>query len=135
MPETVASRRVLLVEDNDDNRQMLGDLLRAWGHEVESASDGLTGLVKATTGWAEIALVDIGLPGCTGYELAEQVRAHETRAAYKQAPLCLIAMTGYGLSEDRQRALAAGFDRHLVKPVDPMELVRLLQSPPSRILE
>jgi signal transduction histidine kinase/CheY-like chemotaxis protein len=133
--ESAFSRRILLVEDNDDSREMLGELLRAWGHEVELASDGLTGLVKATTGWPEIALVDIGLPGCTGYELAEQVRAHETRLTYRQAPLCLIAMTGYGLAEDRQKALAAGFDRHLVKPVDPMELGRLLQSPPSRILE
>ncbi len=116
-----ASRRVLLVEDNADSRAMLRDLLEMWGHEVREATDGLQGLELAWAWRPHLALIDIGLPGMNGYELAETLRAE----ADGERPL-LVALTGYGRPDDRRQALAAGFDRHLVKPVDLGELERLL---------
>jgi CheY-like chemotaxis protein len=113
-------RRVLVVEDHPDTRESLRTLLRAWGHEVEVAGDGAQGLAKAL-GWRpEVAVLDIGLPRLDGYEVARRVRpavGGEVR---------LIALTGYGAAEDRQRAFAAGFDHHLTKPADPDELRRLV---------
>ena len=113
-------RRVLVVEDNPDTRESLRTLLRGWGHEVEVAGDGAQGLAKAL-GWRpEVAVLDIGLPRLDGYEVARRVRpavGGEVR---------LIALTGYGAAEDRQRAFAAGFDHHLTKPADPEELRRLV---------
>ena len=113
-------RRVLVVEDHPDTRESLRSLLRGWGHEVEVAGDGAQGLAKAL-GWRpEVAVLDIGLPRLDGYEVARRVRpavGGEVR---------LIALTGYGAAEDRQRAFAAGFDHHLTKPADPEELRRLV---------
>jgi CheY-like chemotaxis protein len=113
-------RRVLVVEDNPDTRESLRTMLRGWGHEVEVAGDGAQGLAKAL-GWRpEVAVLDIGLPRLDGYEVARRVRpavGGEVR---------LIALTGYGAAEDRQRAFAAGFDHHLTKPADPEELRRLV---------
>ena len=113
-------RRVLVVEDHPDTRESLRTLLRGWGHEVEVAGDGAQGLAKAL-GWRpEVAVLDIGLPRLDGYEVARRVRpavGGEVR---------LIALTGYGAAEDRQRAFAAGFDHHLTKPADPEELRRLV---------
>ena len=113
-------RRVLVVEDNPDTRESLRTLLRGWGHEVEVAGDGAQGLAKAL-GWRpEVAVLDIGLPRLDGYEVARRVRpavGGEVR---------LIALTGHGAAEDRQRAFAAGFDHHLTKPADPEELRRLV---------
>ena len=113
-------RRVLVVEDNPDTRETLRSLLRGWGHEVEVAGDGAQGLAKAL-GWRpEVAVLDIGLPRLDGYEVARRVRpaiGGEVR---------LIALTGYGAAEDRERAFAAGFDHHLTKPADPEELRRLV---------
>ena len=113
-------RRVLVVEDNADTRELLRTMLRGWGHEVEVAGDGAQGLAKAL-GWRpEVAVLDIGLPRLDGYEVARRVRpavGGEVR---------LIALTGYGAAEDRQRAFAAGFDHHLTKPADPEELRRLV---------
>jgi CheY-like chemotaxis protein len=113
-------RRVLVVEDNPDTRESLRSLLRAWGHEVEVAGDGAQGLAKAL-GWRpEVAILDIGMPQLDGYEVARRVRP----AAGGEVRL--IALTGYGSAEDRQRAFAAGFDHHLTKPADPEELRRLV---------
>jgi CheY-like chemotaxis protein len=112
-------RRVLVVEDNADERQLLRDLLGLAGHEVHEAADGPSGLDAALRLRPEIALIDIGLPGLDGYELARRVRA-------KQAPIGLIAVTGYGLPEDRRRAAEAGFDAHFVKPADPDSLTALI---------
>jgi CheY-like chemotaxis protein len=117
-------RRIVLVEDNLDAQQMLADLLAMWGHEVQCASDGLEGVEKLLELQPDLALVDLGLPGIDGYELARRVR---------QAPqgqhLTLIALTGYGAPEQKARALAAGFDVHLVKPVDAPSLSALLAQP------
>jgi signal transduction histidine kinase/ActR/RegA family two-component response regulator len=115
-------RRVLLVEDNRDGREMLRDLMRLWGYEVEETGNGLDAFERLRSRMPDCALVDIGLPGVDGYQLARMVR---------QLPggrrITLIAITGYGQPEDRQQALDAGYDAHLVKPVDLDTLQRLLE--------
>jgi CheY-like chemotaxis protein len=119
-PPAGRPRRVLVVEDNPDTRESLRSLLRGWGHEVEVAGDGAQGLAKAL-GWRpEVAVLDIGLPRLDGYEVARRVRP----AAGGEVRL--IALTGRGAAEDRERAFAAGFDHHLTKPADPEELRRLV---------
>jgi signal transduction histidine kinase len=115
-------RDVLVVEDNADARAALCELLEIGGHRVRAAADGPSGLAAALAAPPEIALIDVGLPGIDGYEVARRIRTALNGAA---RPL-LIALTGYGAPEDRQRALAAGFDRHLVKPVDWSMLSALL---------
>jgi len=114
---------ILVVEDNEDSRDMLQMLLEARGHTVAVAADGTGGLAALLAGDHDVALLDIGLPGVDGYEVArrvrEQVPARTTR---------LIAITGYGQIEDRARALGAGFDDHLVKPVSVHDLERVLQA-------
>jgi CheY-like chemotaxis protein len=95
--------------------------LKNAGHDVFEASDGQTGLTVALREHPDVAFIDVGLPGLNGYEVAERIRAiPETRG------MILIALTGYGLPEDRRRAAAAGFDRHLIKPIDFDQLDRLL---------
>jgi signal transduction histidine kinase/CheY-like chemotaxis protein len=117
-------RRVLIVEDNDDARDMLRYLLEQTGHEVHEAADGLDGLERAFALEPDAAVIDIGLPGLDGYEVARRVRAGgRTR-------VLLIAVTGYGQAGDRQRSSAAGFDAHLTKPVDPVALEALLVNLP-----
>ena len=112
---------VLVVEDNHDGRESLRDLLEMWGHEVTLAADGPEGVDKALSVHPDVALVDIGLPGLDGNEVARRIRS-----ALGRNEISLIAMTGYGQPEDRRRALQAGFDRYLVKPVDPTILAQLL---------
>jgi CheY-like chemotaxis protein len=114
------SRRVLIVEDNPDGRQMLSALLEAWGHQVEAAGDGAEGVRKALGWQPEVVFVDIGLPLVDGYEVARRVRAA------LHGRVRLIALTGYGSAEDRAQALASGFDMHLTKPADPEVLRRLV---------
>ncbi len=114
-------RRVLLVEDNEDAREVLSLLLKLSGHSVDCASDGQEGVEKATQNRPEIALVDIGLPILDGYQVAAQ-----TRLALGDS-IFLVALTGYGQPEDRRRALDAGFDEHLTKPVEPAKLRALLE--------
>ena len=110
-------RRLLIVEDNADAREGLRLLLVYAGHEVETAEDAPTGLEKLRTFRPEIALIDIGLPGVDGYALARMAReTPEAQTTY------LVALTGYGQAEDRNKARAAGFDAHLTKPVDPARL-------------
>lgn len=109
--ETVA-RRILLVDDNVDAVQALAELLRACGHRVEAVYDPVSALRIAAAFAPEVALLDIGLPVMDGYELARRLRV-----ALGGRPCLLIAVTGYGQSADRERSAAAGFDRHLVKPV------------------
>jgi len=92
-------------------------LLTYAGHEVETAEDASSGLEKLRTFQPEIALIDIGLPGVDGYALARMARQTPDSAA-----TYLVALTGYGQAEDRQKALSAGFDAHLTKPVDPGRL-------------
>ena len=112
---------ILVVEDNLDGRESLRDLLEIWGHRVDLAENGPEGVERALAELPDVALIDIGLPGLDGNEVARRIRAGgETRR------MALIAMTGYGQPEDRRRALQAGFDNYLVKPVDPAHLARLL---------
>ena len=115
-----SGRSILIVEDNPDARDVLRVLLELEGHEVETAEEGQAALEMARTKDPDIALVDIGLPGIDGYEVARRVRARDRRRPV------LIALTGYGQPEDRRRALEAGFDDVLVKPVDPAALTALL---------
>jgi CheY-like chemotaxis protein len=114
-------KRVLIVEDNPDSRETLCDLVQLWGHQVEVASDGVTGFNILSGFRPDVALIDIGLPGIDGYELSRQFRATDGGDRVR-----LVALTGYGQPEDRRRALQAGFDDHLVKPLDPEKLRRLL---------
>ena len=114
-------RRVLVVEDNADAREGLRLLLTYAGHDVETSEDASSGLDKLKSFRPEVALIDIGLPGVDGYALARMARqTPEAKATY------LVALTGYGQAEDRQKALAAGFDMHMTKPVDPAKLCAFL---------
>jgi signal transduction histidine kinase/ActR/RegA family two-component response regulator len=106
------SLRVALVEDNQDNRRTMAMILEMWGHEVDQAEDGLAGLNLILDRVPDVALIDIGLPGLDGYGVARQVRAHLGQRVR------LIALTGYGQPDDRLRAFEAGFDSHLIKPVE-----------------
>ena len=117
-------RRVLIVEDHDDARQMLRHLLESLGHEVHEAADGISGLDRALTLAPDALVVDIGLPGLDGYAVAR-----ELRKAGRPGTL-LIAITGYGQDGDRQRSAEAGFDAHLTKPIDPRALDVLLGNQP-----
>jgi len=117
------SRRVLIVDDNEDAATMLREVLVACGHAVRSAHDGPSALRAAEEFLPEIALVDIGLPVMDGYELARRFTAHSTLNATR-----LIALTGYGQEQDRRRSEAAGFVAHLVKPVALTQLRRLVES-------
>jgi CheY-like chemotaxis protein len=116
------------VEDNNDTREVLAMALTFDGHEVHEAADGHAGLEAALRLVPDIALIDVGLPGLDGYEVAQRIRATEAGAA-----MLLVALTGYGQAEDRRRALAAGFDVHLVKPVAPERLAEVLSSARSTI--
>ena len=116
-----ASRRVLVVDDNADSAQSLALLARSWGHEVATARDGTEAVAVAKGFRPDTALVDIGLPGMDGYELA-----HRLRQEFDGQGLQLVAMTGYGRTEDREAAHAAGFDVHMVKPADLDALRRML---------
>jgi signal transduction histidine kinase/DNA-binding response OmpR family regulator len=110
---------IVVVEDNADIRDTLKALLELKGHRVAEAEDGRSGVDLILSRCPRVALVDIGLPGLDGYQLARELRA-------RPSPTRLVAMTGYGRPEDRRLALEAGFDAHLVKPVDFDDLNRLL---------
>ncbi len=112
--------RILLVEDNADAREALRALLELDGYEVHAAADGTEGLDLARTKTPQVALVDIGLPGFDGYEVARRMKL------LSAPPRVMIALTGYSEPDDRQRTKEAGFDAHLVKPVDPEALGRVL---------
>ncbi len=118
-------RRVLLIEDNPDTRELLTLLLEARGHEVHAAADGPQGVERALALSPDALIIDIGLPGLDGYGVARRLRAHFG------GRVLLVALTGYGQPEDERRALDAGFDAHCTKPVDPARLDRLLAASPS----
>ena len=125
-PPAVAGQepaRVLLVEDNLDAAEALSELLRMWGHEVETAHDGVSALRTARQTRPGVVLLDIGLPGMDGYEVARELRSTPGLASTR-----LIALTGYGQESDRHRSRLAGIDHHLVKPVDVEQLRTLLAS-------
>lgn len=114
-------RRVLVVEDNADVRESLRLMLEIWGHDVTTADTGNAGLEQIRRTHPEVAFIDIGLPGMSGYEVAHAIRTTDLRSL----PMKLIAITGYGQPADRARALEAGFDMHLLKPIDPDVLRRV----------
>jgi CheY-like chemotaxis protein len=118
------SRRILLIDDNVDLTSTMSALLRLGGHEVAVCCDGTAGLDAAADLQPEVILIDIGLPGMDGYEVASRLRQS---AAFDRT--MLVAITGYGQADDRRRAREAGFDHHLVKPVFFEALQQLLASP------
>ena len=118
-----SGRLILIIEDHDDAREALRALLELEGHEVEAAASGPRGVELASARRPDIALVDIGLPEVDGYEVARRLRALTGRPY-------LIALTGYGQPDDIKRARDAGFDAHLLKPVDPDALAKVLSAVP-----
>jgi two-component system, sensor histidine kinase len=119
----VRTRHVLVVEDNEDAREAVRCLLEVRGHRVEVAAEGHQAVAVALKSHPEVALIDISVPGLDGYEIAQRLRASaEGKGMY------LVAMTGYSEPDHRRRAIETGFDAHLLKPVDPDELYRLLES-------
>jgi signal transduction histidine kinase/ActR/RegA family two-component response regulator len=121
-----AVRRVLVVDDNQDSVDSIALLLRLWGHEVRTAHEGQSALKAARTYQPQVVLMDIGLPGMSGHEVARQLRQE-----WSPDQMLLVALTGYGQDEDRRRSQEAGIDQHLVKPVDPAALQALLESAPQ----
>jgi DNA-binding response OmpR family regulator len=115
--------RVLIVEDNADTAKLLAMLLRMHGFEAQTASDGPAALRSAEDRWPDAVLLDIGLPGMNGYQVAELIQG---RSANRCKPV-LIAMSGHGECEERYRGLAASIDRHFIKPMDPLVLIESLQ--------
>lgn len=120
------NHRILIVDDNIDSAQMLAHLLRLLGHEVFVASDGSSGLEEVKSKQPDVALLDIGLPKVDGYEVARQIRNEP-----QNKDMILIAMTGYGRDEDRIRSSEAGFNAHLVKPVNLEDIQHLLPKNPE----
>jgi CheY-like chemotaxis protein len=118
---SVRMRRVLIVEDNAEGREMLRTVLELAGHEIAEAADGAAAIEAAQSSPPDVAIIDIGLPGIDGYEVARQVRG------MGRSNTTLIALTGYGQPEDRRRSADAGFHAHITKPVDPTELVGLIE--------
>lgn len=115
------SLKVLIVDDNEDSAESLASLMRLFGHDARTAYDGLAALEEARTYLPDVMLLDIGLPKLDGYGVAERLRQETWRDR-----MLLMAMTGYGQEEDRRRSREAGFDHHLVKPVDLGKLRELL---------
>lgn len=120
-PKTL--RRILVVDDNVDSAECMALLLRQSGHEVQLAHDGLTAIEAAQTFHPQVVLLDIGLPELDGYEVARRLREHP-----EMGKAILIAITGYGRAEDHRLSKQAGFDHHLVKPVDPDAVEALVDS-------
>ncbi|HET9107573.1 MAG TPA: PAS domain-containing protein [Steroidobacteraceae bacterium] len=130
LPTSVASAekaqlvyRILVADDNADAAESLAMTLKLRGHEVEIAHDGRRALEIAALIHPQIALLDIGMPELNGYELARQIRSHAWGQHMK-----LVAVTGWGQDEDRRQALAAGFDEHLTKPIDPRRLMSVIEA-------
>jgi len=123
VPEMVrGAGRILIVDDNHDAAETLASLLRAAGYEIVTRADGHAAMAALDGFEADLAILDIGLPGMDGYELARRMRAHA-----RGGDLRLVALTGYGQERDRARALSADFDEHMVKPVAPDRLFEVVQ--------
>jgi CheY-like chemotaxis protein len=120
-----ARRRILIVDDNGDAAESLAELLALLGHETSTAHDGVAAIEMAERLRPSVVLLDIGLPGMSGHDVARAIR-HETWGA----DMLLIALTGWGQTEDRTRSRRAGFDHHLVKPLDLSQLEELISSVP-----
>ena len=122
-PDARGGLRVLLVEDDADLSRMLVEALAANGHEARVAHDGPAGLAACEAFQPAVALLDIGLPGMDGHALAERLRTIPGMEALR-----IVAVTGYGDQSYRRRSRTAGFDRHLVKPIDLNALERMLRA-------
>ncbi|MGC4065270.1 MAG: ATP-binding protein [Polyangiaceae bacterium] len=123
---TTCGRRVLVIEDNQDTADSLKDALVIDGHQVETAYDGPSGLERARQLHPEVIICDIGLPRMDGYEVAKAIRSDNgLRDTY------LVALTGYGMPEDLERALSAGFDEHVTKPRSTEKLSQMISSAPT----
>ncbi len=120
-PKGASKLKVLVVDDNRDAAEMMGKLLRLLGNDVHVVYDGFAAIEEARTFQPAAVLLDIGLPEMNGYEVARALR---------EEPLCkgvkIIAVSGWGQPEDRERGKLSGFDHHVVKPADSRELMRLL---------
>ncbi len=114
---------VLIVEDDLDSREGLKNLLEIWGHSVDLADNGRDGIEQAILHRPAVALIDIGLPGLDGYQVARRIRA-----ALGSSEMFLVAITGYADAGERARALENGFDAHLPKPIDFSRLSSLLET-------
>ncbi len=116
-------RRLMVVDDNKDAAESMSMLFELWGHEVLCAYDGRAALEAAAKYRPDAVFLDIGLPGMDGYEIAERLREQP-----ESAKAVLVAITGYGQDEDRRRSREVGIDHHLVKPVAPETLHKLLDT-------
>jgi CheY-like chemotaxis protein len=116
-----STHRILIVDDNIDAADSLAELLELSGHQVRTAYGGAAALEMAERHRPRLIVLDIGLPGMDGYEVARRLRHHPAFSG-----VTLVALTGYGQESDRRKTRDAGFDHHFVKPVDPNELNRLL---------
>ena len=121
LPNGKTGLRVLVVEDNPDSAESLALLLRRYGHKVSIALDGPRAIELARASPPDVVLLDLGLPGMDGCQVAKRLNEQAT-----PKPSFLIAVTGYGWDSDRQRTHEAGFNLHLLKPVDPEQLKSLL---------
>jgi two-component system CheB/CheR fusion protein len=120
-PSKASPRRVLIVDDNEDAANSLAMILKLSGHETASVYTAMDALERAVSFRPDVVLLDIGLPGMNGYEVAQKMRELPGLADIR-----LVAVTGYGRSDDRLRARDAGFDDHLTKPVEFAVLDRVL---------
>jgi PAS domain S-box-containing protein len=127
-PAAGSRKRILLVDDHIDALEMYTVVLQADGHEIFQASDGAAAIEMFKRVQPDVAIVDIGLPTMDGYQVAKAIRAESNGR-----DVMLIALTGYGFPEDRERARAAGFDRHLVKPATPDDIRRELERAPTSV--
>jgi CheY-like chemotaxis protein len=123
--DDIARKKIVVADDNDDQVQSLALLLRLMGHTVEVASNGPEAIEQATRSQPDLMLIDIGMPGMDGYEVARRIRQNE-----QLRHVLLVAQTGWGGDTDRERSAAAGFDAHLVKPVTPSTLEEVLRAIP-----
>ena len=121
------SRRVLVVDDNEDGAEMLATMLSLAGHDTRTAHDGPAALEMASSFLPEVVFLDIGLPGMSGYEVAEALRADA-----RLADITLVALTGWGGDDDKRKSQEAGFDVHLTKPVDGAAVEEVLRNPAPR---
>jgi two-component system, chemotaxis family, CheB/CheR fusion protein len=122
-PRRIRVSRVAVIEDNADSREMLCEVLAAAGFQCDSTDNGVSGLDLIETTRPDVALVDVGLPGLNGLELAQRVKE-----GGRHPNMRLVALTGYGQRDDRRQATEAGYHAHFVKPVDPQRLVRFLRN-------
>lgn len=123
-PQTVSHRfKILVVDDNHDSALSLAMMLSIMGHDTRTAHDGESAVATAETFLPDVVLLDIGLPKLNGYEVAQRIRGSAWGAA-----MYLIAITGWGQDEDRQRSTEVGLNQHMVKPVEAAALEKLLAS-------